>query len=103
MEKTLFGYVVCFSLAADGTMGRVSSNRVGHVLPVVPLFHAEVEAIPAFMSSYSAIMDVADYFPIVAALPFIAIAFAMFAMLPRTLNLLSVGAESAADGGRHRL
>src|SRR5918995_5887809 len=34
-------------------------------------------------------LDVADYFPIIAALPFIVLAFAVFAMLPRTLNLLS--------------
>jgi iron complex transport system permease protein len=44
-------------------------------------------------------LDVADYFPIIAALPFIVVAFAVFAMLPRTLNLLSVGAESAAAKG----
>jgi iron complex transport system permease protein len=44
-------------------------------------------------------LDVADYFPILAALPFIVVAFAVFAMLPRTLNLLSVGAESAAAKG----
>jgi iron complex transport system permease protein len=44
-------------------------------------------------------LDVADYVPIVAALPFILVAFAAFAMLPRTLNLLSVGAESAAAKG----
>jgi len=44
-------------------------------------------------------LDVADYFPILAALPFIVIAFGVFAMLPRTLNLLSVGAESAAAKG----
>ena len=44
-------------------------------------------------------LDVADYFPIVAALPFILVAFGAFAMLPRTLNLLSVGAESAAAKG----
>lgn len=44
-------------------------------------------------------LDVADYFPIVAALPFIVVAFAAFAVMPRTLNLLSVGAESAAAKG----
>ena len=44
-------------------------------------------------------LDVADYFPIIAALPFIIVAFAAFATMPRTLNLLSVGAESAAAKG----
>lgn len=44
-------------------------------------------------------LDVADYFPIIAALPFIFVAFAAFAVMPRTLNLLSVGAESAAAKG----
>ena len=44
-------------------------------------------------------LDVADYFPIIAALPFIVVAFAAFATMPRTLNLLRVGAESAAARG----
>lgn len=44
-------------------------------------------------------LDVADYSPIIAALPFIFVAFGAFAMMPRTLNLLSVGAESAAAKG----
>jgi iron complex transport system permease protein len=44
-------------------------------------------------------LDVAGYTPIVAALPFVGLAFAAFAIMPRTLNLLSVGAESAAAKG----
>lgn len=44
-------------------------------------------------------LDVAGYTPIVAALPFVVLAFAAFAIMPRTLNLLSVGAESAAAKG----
>ena len=44
-------------------------------------------------------LDVASYFPIVAALPFIVVAFVAFAMMTRTLNLLSVGAEAAAARG----
>jgi iron complex transport system permease protein len=44
-------------------------------------------------------LDVAGYTPIVAALPFVLVAFAAFAIMPRTLNLLSVGAESAAAKG----
>ncbi len=44
-------------------------------------------------------LDIAGYVPIVAALPFIVVAFGVFAMMPRTLNLLSVGAESAAAKG----
>lgn len=44
-------------------------------------------------------LDVAGYTPIVAALPFVLVAFGAFAVMPRTLNLLSVGAESAAAKG----
>jgi iron complex transport system permease protein len=44
-------------------------------------------------------LDVAGYTPIVAALPFTIIAFAAFAFMARTLNLLSVGAEAAASRG----
>ena len=44
-------------------------------------------------------LDVAGYVPIVAALPFVGVAFAAFAVMPRTLNLLSVGAEAAAAKG----
>lgn len=44
-------------------------------------------------------LDVAGYAPIVSALPFIAVAAIAFAVLPRTLNLLSVGTEAAAARG----
>lgn len=44
-------------------------------------------------------LDVAGYTPIVAALPFVVLAFAAFAIMPRTLNLLSVGSEAAAAKG----
>ena len=44
-------------------------------------------------------LDVAGYAPIVAALPFLLVALAAFAILPRTLNLLSAGAEAAAAKG----
>jgi iron complex transport system permease protein len=44
-------------------------------------------------------LDVAGYVPIAAALPLIAVAFAAFATMPRTLNLLSIGAEAAAAKG----
>ena len=44
-------------------------------------------------------LDVAGYAPIVAALPFIVVAFAVFMMMMRTLNLLSAGAEAAAARG----
>jgi iron complex transport system permease protein len=44
-------------------------------------------------------LDVASYQPIVAALPFIVLAFGAFAMMTRTLNLLSVGTEAAAARG----
>jgi ABC-type Fe3+-siderophore transport system permease subunit len=44
-------------------------------------------------------LDVGSFQPIVAALPLIAIAFALFALLPSSLNLLSVGADAAATRG----
>lgn len=44
-------------------------------------------------------LDIASYTPILAALPFVVIAFVAFAMMPRTLNLLSVGTEAAAAKG----
>jgi iron complex transport system permease protein len=44
-------------------------------------------------------LDVGGFEPIVAALPMMAIAFAMFAWLPSSLNLLSVGSNAAAARG----
>ena len=44
-------------------------------------------------------LDVGSFEPIVTALPLIAIAFVIFALLPASLNLLSVGAEAAAARG----
>jgi iron complex transport system permease protein len=44
-------------------------------------------------------LDVAAYGPILGALPFIIVAFVVFAWLPRALNLLAVGADAAAGRG----
>jgi len=44
-------------------------------------------------------LDVGSYGPLVAALPFVLLAFATFAVLPRTLNLLTLGADVAAARG----
>ena len=44
-------------------------------------------------------LDVGSFEPIVASLPLVLLAFAMFAFLPRSLNLLSVGADSASTRG----
>lgn len=44
-------------------------------------------------------LDVGNYSPILAALPFVVAAFAMFALLPRTLNLLTMGEDVAAARG----
>jgi iron complex transport system permease protein len=44
-------------------------------------------------------LDVASYRPIAAAVPFIVAAFAVFAMLPRALNLLTLGEDVAAARG----
>ena len=44
-------------------------------------------------------LDVGSYAPILAALPFLLCAFAVFAVLPRTLNLLTMGDDVAAARG----
>lgn len=44
-------------------------------------------------------LDVASYEPIFGALPLLGVAFVMFAWLPRPLNLMALGAESAASRG----
>jgi iron complex transport system permease protein len=44
-------------------------------------------------------LDVGSFQPVVAALPMIVIAFVLFALLPSSLNLLSVGADAAAARG----
>jgi ABC-type Fe3+-siderophore transport system permease subunit len=44
-------------------------------------------------------LDVGGYMPIVAALPFVVIAFVAFAWLARPLNLLSLGADAAEARG----
>jgi iron complex transport system permease protein len=44
-------------------------------------------------------LDVSSFRPIAVALPLAVVAFAMFALLPRALNLLSVGPDSAAARG----
>jgi iron complex transport system permease protein len=44
-------------------------------------------------------LDVGSFQPILAALPLIVVAFAIFALLPSSLNLLSVGADAASARG----
>ena len=44
-------------------------------------------------------LDVGSFEPIVAALPLVLVALGLFALLPRSLNLLSVGADSASTRG----
>lgn len=44
-------------------------------------------------------LDVASYEPIVAALPLLVAAFVTFALLPRALNLLTLGEDVAASRG----
>jgi iron complex transport system permease protein len=44
-------------------------------------------------------LDVGSFEPVVAALPAIAIAFAVFALLPSSLNVLSLGPDAAATRG----
>lgn len=44
-------------------------------------------------------LDVGSYGPLVAAAPFVLVSFAVFAVLPRTLNLLTLGSDVAAARG----
>jgi iron complex transport system permease protein len=58
-----------------------------------------------FAETYQAVrwlmgdLDVGSFAPLLGTLPLVAIAFALFALLPSSLNLLSLGAESAAARG----
>lgn len=64
-----------------------------------------VQYLSDFTESFRAVrwlmgdLDVGSYTPILAALPFIGVAFAIFAVLPRTLNLLTLGDDVAAGRG----
>jgi ABC-type Fe3+-siderophore transport system permease subunit len=64
-----------------------------------------VQYMADFTQSYRAIrwligdLDVGAYMPIVATIPFLIIAFAIFATLASSLNLLSLGADVAATRG----
>ena len=64
-----------------------------------------VQYLSDFTQSFRAVrwmmgdLDVGNYRPIVAALPFLIVAFAVFATLPRTLNLLTMGEDVAAARG----
>jgi iron complex transport system permease protein len=44
-------------------------------------------------------LDVSSYVPLVAAVPPLVVSFGAFSTLPRTLNLLSIGDDSAASRG----
>jgi iron complex transport system permease protein len=64
-----------------------------------------VEYLSDFAQTFRAIrwlmgnLDVADYTPILGALPLVGAAFVVFAWLARPLNLLSLGADAAATRG----
>ncbi len=64
-----------------------------------------VQYLSDFTQSFPAVrwmmgdLDVGSYSPILASLPFLICAFAVFATLPRTLNLLTMGEDVAAARG----
>jgi iron complex transport system permease protein len=64
-----------------------------------------VQYLADFAESFRAVrwlmgdLDVGSYGPILAAIPFIITAFAVFATLPRSLNLLTMGEDVAASRG----
>ncbi len=45
------------------------------------------------------VLDVGSYAPLVAVLPLLVVAFGMFAVLPRSLDLISLGTDAAAARG----
>jgi len=64
-----------------------------------------VQYLADFSQSFQAVrwvmgnLDVSSYRPIMSAIPLMGISFAVFAKLPRALNLLSLGPDSAASRG----
>jgi iron complex transport system permease protein len=64
-----------------------------------------VQYLSDFSQTYRAIrwlmgdLDIAGYSPLLAAMPFVIVAFGAFAWLARPLNLLSLGADAAASRG----
>jgi iron complex transport system permease protein len=64
-----------------------------------------VQYLADFTQSFRAVrwlmgdLDVGSYGPILAALPLLVLAFGSFAVLPRTLNLLTLGTDVAAGRG----
>jgi iron complex transport system permease protein len=64
-----------------------------------------VQYLADFTQSYRAVrwligdLDVGTFVPVLGALPLLALAFAMFASLPSSLNLLSLGGDVAATRG----
>ena len=64
-----------------------------------------VQYLADFAQSFQAVrwvmgnLDVSSYQPIVWALPMMGVAFVAFARMPRALNLLTLGADSAATRG----
>jgi iron complex transport system permease protein len=64
-----------------------------------------VQYLADFSQSFQAVrwvmgsLDVSSYSPILSAIPVMGIAFVAFARLPRALNLLTLGADSAATRG----
>jgi iron complex transport system permease protein len=64
-----------------------------------------VQYLADFTQSYRAIrwligdLDVGSFVPVFGALPLLGVAFVIFAMLPSSLNLLSLGGEVAATRG----
>ena len=66
-----------------------------------------VQYLSDFAQTYRAIrwlmgdLDVAGYSSVVAALPFLVVAFTAFTWLARPLNLISLGAEAAGTRGLH--
>lgn len=64
-----------------------------------------VQYMASFTEAYRAVrwlmgdLDTGGYAPIIGALPFLLMAFAIFAFLPSSLNLLSVGNDTATSRG----
>jgi iron complex transport system permease protein len=100
--------IVVYSLAAGRRAGLSTTVLLLAGVTLNAFFSALilfVQYLSDFAQTYRAIrwlmgdLDVASYSPLLAALPFVVIAFAAFAWLARPLNLLSLGTDAAESRG----
>jgi iron complex transport system permease protein len=77
----------------------VTLNSLFSALIMFVQYLADFTEISGAMRWLMGDLDVGGFEPVVAALPLLTASFAIFAMLPSALNLLSLGADAAAARG----